>query len=93
MNIEAVVLLEGDLDAQRLVVTWAQVANQYEQDPDAARERWASISGVYVEDVQRLEPMLFGNDIIASGGMVDDNAMMFIRGRIVTSMPKPTRQR
>jgi hypothetical protein len=88
MEIHHLVLIEDDIDAQRLIVTWPQVAELYESDAEAGRERWAVISNVYVDDVERLEHILFSTNILGPAGFQDDTALKFIRGRIAGKLPK-----
>lgn len=105
MNIEALVLIEDDKDAQRLVVTWPQVGQRYERAQAALAEEggvaafnevrleWARISGVYEGDVDRLEPILFANGLLGPAGTVEGIVMAFIRSRIARMLPKPARQK
>jgi len=98
MEAEVLVLLEADLDAQRLVVTWPKAGADWgspELEGIPANlpvDDWAQISGVDQEDVVRLAPMLIENDIIGPMGTVDSTARSYIRARIAAKLPKATKQ-
>jgi len=81
-NIEALVLLEGDLEAQRLVATWANV--QTDDDLSKTYDRWSEMSGVDIDDVQRLAPVLFQNGILGPEGFAEERALQFIRARVAS---------
>jgi len=87
MNVESLVLVEEDTDAQRLCVTWPKVAHLF-PDHEDRYEQWASISGVFEDDIRRLEPMLFGNDFLGPEGMVDPQLLGFVRARLRKMLPK-----
>lgn len=87
MRREALVLIEDDRDAQRMCVTWERIGDRYgragsEEEKAEVRLLWSELSGVDIEDIERLIPMLFGNNILGAGGIVDGEVLMFIRNRV-----------
>lgn len=100
MNVEALVLIEEDTDAQKLCVTWPQIGAAYEaaqqsEQPghlDQVRQRWCSISGVDITDLLRLEPVLFVNGLLGPSGSLDPTVSGFIRSRIARHLPRPARR-
>jgi hypothetical protein len=54
---------------------------------DELAELWATVSGVYVDDVKRLAPILGANDLVHADGTVDRAALVFVD----TSIRRPKR--
>jgi|SRR5918992_2367329 hypothetical protein len=93
MKIESLVLIEGDLLAQRLIATWPQLAAAY-RDNGAALElqdiglkpglidRWSAMALVDEEDVARLAPALAAAEIILPDGEIAEPALAYIRRRL-----------
>lgn len=87
------ILLEDDLDAMKLVATWAIVGkhctdtDEFQDDVELV-DRWASISGVDQDDIPRRAAMLFGAEILGPAGHVDANALSYVRVRVAKSLPK-----
>lgn len=105
MGIETLVLVMHDHDAQCLIATWPRIGPSYaaaadeltETGDDAAltavRQRWAAISGVYVEDIPNLEPILFENDLCGPMGVVDPAVLNWIaRKALGLKLPQPTQR-
>lgn len=101
MELAALVLLDDNPDAVKLVATWPVVgvvmdgtgetttiediaANLAEHQ--AVMDRWSQISGVDEEDIARLIPMLFANDILRPGGLVDDQALAYIKAPVAARL-------
>lgn len=89
MNRTALILLEDDLDAMRLLATWPIAGRSIEAGEladlaldDAVIEQWSMISNVDVTDVTRLLPMLVQNEMIMPLGEVDEDAETYIRARV-----------
>lgn len=95
MNPEALVLLEGDDIAQRLVATWPRVLAPGEAlDAESEAlifERWARMSGVPALLVADRAPILFGNEICMPDGTSDPMALGFISQRLLRHVPKAAR--
>ena len=89
---EALILIEDELDAQKLIVTWG-VVGPLADDASEVREVWSETSGVDVEDIERLEPILFRNGILGPGGWVDVEALRYLRARVHAKMPKVPKDR
>lgn len=93
MELEQIVLIEDDVDAQRLIVTWERAASTYENDEAAGIDRWARVANVAPDDVERLAPMLFDNGFIGTGGVVDPQATDWIRARLMVKRDGRRRER
>jgi hypothetical protein len=99
VNIEALVLIEGDPELQRLVATWPVVGvdvaglGQDVTITDELAERWEEASGVDRDDCKRRAPALWINELLGPGGHVDPAAIGFIRQRIIEKLPKSVRER
>ena len=98
VELEKLVLLEGDLLAQRLVVTWGKVWLEYGEllqglpaaltSEDDFAKAWARLSGVDVDDIERLAPVLFENGLLYEDGAASDTAMGYVKSRIIAEMPR-----
>lgn len=88
MEPEALILIEDEPEAQKLIVTWPVVGPLAERAPSEVRELWAETSGVDVEDIERWEPVLFRNKILGPEGFVNDEVTRFLRNKIRAKMPK-----
>ncbi len=91
MNPEALVLLENDDMAQRLVAAWPRVLAPGEAlvagTEDLIFQRWSSLSRVPALLVADLAPMLFGNDICSRTGSSDPMALGYITQRLLREIP------
>lgn len=92
MEPEALILIEDELDAQRLIVTWPVVGPLSESTAEV-RDVWAETSGVDIEDIEKWEPILFRNGILGPEGFVDDEALRYLRARVHAKMPKVPKDR
>jgi hypothetical protein len=86
---EALVLLEGDLDAQRLLVTWHLVGEEIDSAEGAidAADPWARVSGVAAGEVARAVPVLWANGILLPEGEVAPEALSWVRRRLAKDLP------
>lgn len=93
MQLEALVLLEDSPDARKLVATWAAIGERYDGDDDNAEmiEAWERVSGVHAPDIERLEPILFANGIISTGGIVDPEAQRYLRAHVAQTLQRQSR--
>jgi len=92
VKIEALVLLEDNLPACRMVVTWhlahARIDKLTEDHidqpfPEQSRyQAWEQVSGLDATTVERLAEMLWVNDICHEDGTVDETAMGLVRTRL-----------
>lgn len=85
MRLEALVLIEDDKEAQKLVVTWPSV---HAASDDAIDAEWARISGVDIDDLERIAPVLFQNEILGPAGFVDEDAIRFIKSQIAAILTR-----
>ncbi len=84
---ERLILLEGSLDMQKLIVTW-QVVGARQLDHDETLVEWERISGVYRGDIERIEPVMFENELIGDLGWVDPDVLTYIRTTVKTTLEK-----
>jgi hypothetical protein len=79
----ALVLLEGDLDAQRLVATWHLVGEGIDSVEGALQtaDRWAPLAGVAEPEIDRAVPMLWASGILLPDGEADQAALGWITAR------------
>lgn len=89
METHKLVFLVGDLPAQRLVSAWPDVI--VADDEAETYERWSEISGVDIDDVLKLAPVLFRNGLVGPDGYVEPLAVQYIANTIGRSMPKVPR--
>lgn len=100
MELAALVLLDDNPDAVKLVATWP-VAGEGVTLKDAsddadefgiartALDHWSRVSGVDEDDLTRILPMLVFNQIIGNGGHIDDHAKSYINAKVAAKLPKP----
>ena len=100
MRDEVLLLLDGNEDACKLVATWPTVGPRFAEDPQAmteedrvaydqrVNEEWERISGVHIDDIERLVPVLFENEMLGPGGFVDEKAEGFVRAQIAFTLRK-----
>lgn len=102
MELSALVLLDDNPDAVKLVATWPVVGSTHPGcigetiggEPritsinEEAVVYWALVSGVDEEDVRRLMPLLFHNDILGTRGRVDENAKRYVNAKVAAKLPK-----
>lgn len=95
----ALVLLEDNVDATKLVVSWPRVLSSHdyavisESDlTDEHVERWAALSDVDPERVSYLAAMLFGNEIIGPGSVVAEQARAFVNSRVAARLVRRNTQ-
>lgn len=100
MKPELLVLLDGRIDAERLVVTWPKVHFDYGdyiagknpsdlQADDPFTIAWGRIAGLDREDVAALAPMLFENGILRDSGDIDPVARAYLQARGVAILQSP----
>lgn len=84
MRADALVLLEDDLEAQRLLVTWGLVGQGVDsiEEALARAEQWAEVSGVAAGEVPRVVKILWPNGILEPDGQVPAEAIAYVRGRL-----------
>lgn len=95
MEVEALVLLEDNPDACKMVVTWPETCRRAPEiedaeDPLERREilwEWAHVSGLLIEQIERWAPMLWETEICYEDGSVDPTAMGFIRANLSRLLP------
>jgi hypothetical protein len=101
MQLEKLVLIKGDDAAQRLIATWPEQSDWLTKQPPATgtrqemlaeRVHWSAISGVDIDDIEKVERMLFTNGFIGPDGYQDGDALQFIMAQLSTGMPKPARR-
>lgn len=86
METEALVLLDGDREAQRLVAVWPRVGAREHSDETELHADWSRASGVFVEDVEKLAPVLFQSEIVGPLGYVAPEALDFIRSQLASKL-------
>lgn len=91
MEPEALILIEGEVEAMRLVASWPNLS-RYDVSDEELRLAWSEISGVDVEDIERWEPILIRNGILGPEGFVHEQAVAFIRSKVAAKMPKVTKE-
>lgn len=100
MKPELLVLLDGRIDAERLVVTWPKAHFDYgelmgDKKPSSLEAddpftiAWARICGLDREDVASLAPMLFENGILLESGEIDPVAHGYLQARGVAILQSP----
>lgn len=88
---QLLVLIEQSHDAQRLIVTWRKASVDYGElltdspkrltAADPFTVEWSRVSGVDVDDVARLAPVLFENGLLFEEGGVHDTVDAYVRKR------------
>lgn len=93
MEPEALVLIERDGEAQKLVVAWPKVdlgkrkpTEVLADEDEKLHSQWSRVSGVPLDVVRRLYTMLLTNGICVPDGTVAPLAVQFIRKRIVEGL-------
>lgn len=90
LHLEKLVLIVDSNEAQRLIATWETVSAM-KLPEDKRNEHWAEISRVDIDDLEALLPMLFENDILGEEGTVAEEALNYIRSRMLDLLQKPPR--
>jgi len=103
LHLEKLVLIIDSPESQRLVATWETAHERYHHLlPDvpplmwadgAPRfiDAWATMARVDVDDLASLIPVLFENDILLPEGEVAEEALNFVRVRMMDALQKPPR--
>ena len=91
MEPEALILIDGEVEAMRLVASWPNLG-RYDVGDDELRIAWSEISGVDVEDIERWEPILVRNGILGPEGFVHEQAVAFIRAKVAAKMPRVVKE-
>lgn len=92
---EKLLLIEGNVTAQRMIVAWPEVGMKASSDQRrSGRElviRWAKLAGVGAHEINVWRTMLFDNGFIGHDGHVDTLAMQYIKREMI-GRSKPLRE-
>lgn len=88
MELTALIYIEGDIQAQRLVVAWPLVFAGTKPEESEIVRRWVSLSGVPLQHVRRLGAALRAHDICQPDGVVDPNALAYVKRVVSAKLPR-----
>lgn len=102
LRLEKLVLIVDSPEAQRLVATWETLYEKHdfsfirgawwlEAGVSHILVDWSELSRVDIDDAIALCPVLFENEILSLDGTVAQEALNYIRARMLDALQKPPR--
>lgn len=106
MDVDAEVwlLVADELEAQKLIVTWPKVWQEWREHleltklpedssdaMDALIEGWGELSGVEEQRIRHFVPILFENQLLGWDGTQADRIMGLLRAQVAATIRRQTR--